>query len=163
MRKNGVAIMVSYQAAKAATGKTILMDVFDETQTLDAGKSVAAMTEIGTTGRYFASFTPDAEGEWIVQMYETGGNKGHVVKSYVVVGHDIDSIGDEVALVKAQTDLIPSDPAEQSLVDSSIAAAHVTTDAVIAGSESDIRGADSDDLKTLSDQLDGVESPAMAG
>ena len=79
----------------------------------------------------------------------------HVVEvkdSSKEVGHDIDTIGDTVAGVKAQTDLLPVDPAGQAAVD-----------AAIAASETAVRGADSDDLKTLSDQLDNVESPAMPG
>lgn len=97
--KNGVAIEVTYQAAGAATGLgDVKMDVYDELHAEDVGKAVAAMTEIGTTGRYFASFTPDAEGEWQVHI-DSITTPGKVVKHYSVVGHDVDSVGDDVATV----------------------------------------------------------------
>ncbi len=61
----------------------------------------------------------------------------------------LDTIDDyldaEVAAIQAKTDLLPADPASESAV---------TT--AISTSEGNIRGADSDTLKTLSDQLDGV-------
>lgn len=152
MYKNGVAIMVVYQARDGKTGKTIKMDVYDETQALDAGKSIAAMTEIGIVGRYYATFTPDAEGEWIVITQDSVTGKGKVVSHYHVIGHNMDSIGDEVAAVKTKTDNLPVDPADQSQVEVAITA-----------TESNIRGADNDTLKNLSDQLDAVESPAMVG
>ena len=71
------------------------MNVYDETQTLDGTKSVASMTEIGVTGRYRATFTPDAEGDWIVLM-EDGTGKGKVVAHYEVIAHDMDSVGDAI-------------------------------------------------------------------
>lgn len=92
------AIEVSYQAAGAQTGlDDVKLDVYDESHALDAGKSVAAMTEIGATGRYFATFTPDAEGEWTVLM-DSATTPGKVVKKYTVVAHDVDSVGDAVAV-----------------------------------------------------------------
>lgn len=51
----------------------------------------------------------------------------------------------EVADIKAKTDNLPIDPADASAVDGQI---------TVIGSA--IRGADSDTLKTLSDQIDGV-------
>ena len=126
--KNNTPIIVFYQAQKVATGKTVQMDIYDETQAKDDGKSTT-MVEIGTTGRYYATFTPDALGWWMAMMYETtGSGKGHAVKTFQVTTENIDSIGSKV------------------------------TD-----TESNIRGADDDDLKTLSDQIDVLESPAMVG
>ena len=49
--------------------------------------------------------------------------------------------------IKTKTDNLPSDPASQSAVESKIDQA-----------EANIRGADNDTLKTLSDQLDGVQA-----
>lgn len=139
--KVGNEISVVYQAAGAATGQTIAMDVYDEAQVYVSGSSVAAMTEIGSTGRYRASFTPDAEGDWILQMYDSVNNTGKVVKQYEVIGHDVDSVGDEVALVKAATDNLPADPADQSAVEAAITASETT----IVG------------------EIDDLESPAMVG
>lgn len=106
--KSGVAIIVTYQAVNCATGKTVTMDVYDETHAKDDPKSVAEMTEFGTTGRYYATFTPDAEGEWIVILKNTTDNNGELVSAFGVAGHDVDSIGDLVttidALIKAAGD-----------------------------------------------------------
>jgi len=104
------------------------------------------------------------EGKVRVRFYKTGMNAADVFyidQLYVSYGtllapQDIrdsmklsptggspeaDSVDEHLDDIKAQTDLLPPDPASQS---------DVTT------AESNIRGADSDDLKTLSDQLDGV-------
>ncbi len=95
--KNGVAITVIYQAVNEATGKTIKMDVYDEAHAEDVGKAVAAMTEFAATGRYYGVFTPDAEGDWTVVMKNTTDSNGAIVKFYPVGGHNIDSIGDDIA------------------------------------------------------------------
>jgi len=100
--KNGVAIIVTYQAVGLATGKTITMSVYDEAHALDEGQS-GAMAEIGSTGRYWKSFTPDAEGEWIIVMTNTTDGGGDVVKAFAVAGHDVDSIGDLVTAVDTLT------------------------------------------------------------
>ena len=102
--KSGVAIIVTYQAVNCATGKTVTMDVYDEAHAKDNDKCVAAMTAIGSTGRYYATFTPDAEGEWILIMKNTTDGNGEVVKAYAVAGNDLDSVGDGVAAIKAVTD-----------------------------------------------------------
>jgi len=139
--KVGNVINVVYQAAGALSGATIAMDVYDETQSLVTGSSVSAMTEIGVTGRYRASFTPDAEGDWIVQMFDSVNNTGKVVVQYEVVGHDVDSVGDQVDLIKAATDNLPVDPADQSAVEASISASEAT----------------------IISEIDDLESPAMVG
>lgn len=56
----------------------------------------------------------------------------------------------EVAAIKAKTDNLPSDPADQSAVEAAITSAVST-----------IRGADNDTLKTLSDQIDGIDSGGL--
>ena len=85
MNKVGVPITVIYQASNIDTGKTIAMDIYDTAYVKDVIKSVAAMTEIGMTGRYYASFTPDTEGEWVAMMYDSlPPAKGHVVKAFTV-------------------------------------------------------------------------------
>jgi len=52
---------------------------------------------------------------------------------------------DEIGAIKLKTDNLPSDPADQSQVETAITTA-----------ETNIRGTDSDTLKGISDQLDGV-------
>ena len=73
--------MVTYQSAKASTGKTIQMDVYDETQSIASGQS-GTMVEILNTGRYCKSFTPAAEGEWIIMMYSNDWNKPQKGRKY---------------------------------------------------------------------------------
>lgn len=58
----------------------------------------------------------------------------------------LDTVADDI---QAKTALLPADPASQSSVETAIGTA-----------ESNIRGADSDTLKTLSDQLDTLQSTA---
>jgi len=142
--KSTVAIIVTYQAVNCATGKTVTMDVYDESHAKDAPKCIAAMTEIGTTGRYYATFTPDAEGEWILIMANTTDANGKVVKAYAVCGQDVDTIGDTVATIVAKTNTIPTDPAETS----DITTAHATTDGKV----------DAVDAKVTA-----LGSPAMVG
>jgi len=151
--KNGVAIIVTYQAVAVGTGKTITMSVYDEAHTLDAGQS-GAMAEIGATGRYWKAFTPDAEGEWIIHMTNTTDGGGDTVKSYAVAGHDLDSVGDAVAALENLS---------AANVATELGTYDAPTKAELDASELAIRGADSDTLETLSDQLDSVSSPAMVG
>lgn len=151
--KNGVAIIVTYQAVAVGTGKTITMSVYDEAHALDAGQS-GAMAEIGVTGRYWKAFTPDAEGEWIIHMTNTTDGGGDTVKSYAVAGHDLDSVGDAVAALENLS---------AANVATELGTYDAPTKAELDASELAIRGADSDTLETLSDQLDSVSSPAMVG
>jgi hypothetical protein len=94
-------IDIVYQAAGAATGVVVMMSVYDEAGSLDAGQS-GAMTEIGSTGRYKKSFTPDAEGLWLVQIDDAQGGK--VVKSYSVGITNISEIGATVTTINAKVD-----------------------------------------------------------
>lgn len=139
--KVGREIKVVYQAAGAATGRTIEMNVYDENQGMVTGSCVAAMPEIGSTGRYRSSFTPDVEGDWMVQIRDSVSDSGKVVKHYEIGGSDVDSIGDATGQIKVQTDLLPADPASQASIQSAIDASEA---AIIT-------------------QIDDLESPAMVG
>jgi len=157
--QTGSSITFVYQAPNVTSGAIIYMEVYDETHTLDTSQSnTTGLTEImkGTigTGRYHDYFQPDAEGIWVVCAYKVVGatKTGHVVAAYEITSKDIKSIGNEVSAIKARTDLLPDDPADQSAVQ-----------AAITTSEGNIRGTDADTLKTLSDQIDTLESPAMVG
>lgn len=104
--KVGQAIEVTYQATKAETGlDDVKMEVYDEGHALDEVKTVDAMTEIGATGRYYAAFTPDAEGEWQVHI-DSATKKGKVIKQFSVVAHNIDSVGDAVATADGKIDAL---------------------------------------------------------
>jgi len=175
------------------------MDVYDESHAKDVTKCVAAMTEIGTTGRYYAPFTPDAAGEWIILMFKDGGG-GEVVRAYRVTTADEFGVKTVVDAVQAKTALIGASvapaaeydtemarltadvatEAKQDIVDTVVDAIQLKTDNLpsspaaaseydtqldqnLSATESNIRGADSDTLKTLSDQMDAVSSPPMVG
>ena len=146
--KVGREIKVIYQAAGAETGKTIEMLVFDELQVqenfttdIPPGQSIATVPEIGTSGRYRGTFTPDVEGDWQVQLRDSVGDTGKVVKHYEIGGDDIDSIGDATGLIKVQTDLLPGDPASQASIEAAITSTETT----------------------LKAEIDALESPALVG
>lgn len=146
------AIEVIYQAAGAATGLVdVKMDVYDEAHEEDVEKAIAAMTEIGSTGRYYASFTPDAEGEWQVHINSVIA-PGMVVKHYTIVAHDVDSVGDGVAAVDGKIDVL-----------NDIAAVDVTGGITVATSESNIRGGVEtlETIKTAVDAISVVSAPIV--
>ena len=99
------AIEVTYQAAGVATGLVdVTMVIYDEGHALDAiDFPDVVMTEIGATGRYYGSFTPDAEGKWTV-MIDSITAPGKVVKKYDVGSSDIDSVGADVVTVDGKVD-----------------------------------------------------------
>ena len=95
------AIAVIYQTNNSKTGETVTMEIYDETGAKDAVNFPdVTMTEIGTTGRYTGSFTPDAEGEWII-MISYGSGKGKMVKQYSVGGYNLDDVGDAVTAIES--------------------------------------------------------------
>lgn len=90
-------IEVTWQAPGTTSGLTdITMEIFDETGLKDpTDYPDVIMVEIVSTGRYKASYAPDAQGKWRV-MVNSSSKKGLMVKDYDVVGHNIDSIGSAV-------------------------------------------------------------------
>jgi hypothetical protein len=96
-------IQVEYRAKKSGTGLTVLMDVLDETGAIDAVLSVAVMPEPNGDGVYVASFTPDAQGEWMVYVYESGKADDKVIREYSVGGYDLDTVGQAVDSIVADT------------------------------------------------------------
>ena len=150
-------IKVTYQAPGAATGLTVTMEIYDETGAKDGVNFPdVTMTEIGSSGRYQASFTPDALGEWVIQISDTNGGK--VVKQYSVGGYNLDGIG---TAVDGLNDVSTAEVNTE--VDTALSDYDGPTKAELDSAESNIRGADSDTLKSLSDQIDGLESPPMIG
>jgi len=140
------AIEVIYQAAGAATGLVdVKMDVYDEAHAEDVAKAVAAMTEIGSTGRYYGSFTPDAEGEWSV-LIDSIVAPGKVVKKYTVVAHDVDSVGDDIAALENLS---------SAGVASELATYDAPTKAELDSAEGNIRGG-VETLETIKTAVDGI-------
>ena len=157
--KTGEVVDVTYQAAKLTTGLSdVTMKIYDETRAQDLGNFPdVTMTEIGATGRYYGSFTPDAVGVWMV-LVDSTTKSSPVVKTFVVCSANLDSIASSISALNNLSAV---------QVNSEVASALATYDAAtgtdVSTTESNIRGTDSDTLKTLSDQIDGVESPAMLG
>ena len=79
--------------------KEILTDAnmeFDETGLKDPiDYPDVTMVEIVSTGRYKASYAPDAQGKWRI-MVNSASKKGLMVRDHNVVGHNIDSIGNAI-------------------------------------------------------------------
>ncbi len=155
--KVGDPVEVTYQASGATTGLSdVTMVIYDETHSLDGVNFPdVIMTEIGSTGRYYGSFTPDVAGNWTILM-NSATTPGKVVKKYRVGSHNENSVG---ALIEALNDLSSAD------VTAVLAAYDGPTKAELDIAESNIRGVDSDTLKTISDQIDGLpsSSPPMVG
>jgi hypothetical protein len=150
-------IEVTYQAAGAQSGLTdVTMVIYDETHSLDGVNFPdVTMTEIGSSGRYYGAFTPDAEGEWNV-LINSATAPGKVVKHYNIIAHDVDSVGDAVG---GLNDLSSSDVAGE------LATYDAPTKAELDTAESNIRGTDADTLKSISDQIDALPqtAPPMVG
>jgi hypothetical protein len=157
--KTGEAIDVTYQAAKLTTGLTdVVMKIYDETRVLDGVNFPdVTMTEIGATGRYYGSFTPDAAGVWTI-FVNSVTKSSPVVKTFLVCTANLESI---TAGIAALNDLSAAEV--NSEVASALSTYNAATGTDVSTTESNIRGTDSDTLKTLSDQVDGIESPAMLG
>lgn len=96
-------IKVEYQASGAGTGLAVNMKVYDELDAEDVGQA-AVMTEKSTSGRYKATFTPDAEGEWSVHISDSAGGKA--VKQFSVGNYNVDSVGAKIVTVEGKVDII---------------------------------------------------------
>lgn len=97
------AIQVTYQPDNAKSGETVTMEIFDETGAKDGiNFPDVVMVEILTSGRYIGSFTPDAQGEWVI-MISYGSGKGKIVKQYSVGGYNLNSVGQTIDTIEIQT------------------------------------------------------------
>lgn len=91
-------IEVTYQAAAATTGLVdVTMEIYDESGVKDGVNFPdVPMTEIGASGRYTGSFTPDTNGKWRV-MIDSVVKPGKSLRDYGVVSHNIHSVGGAIA------------------------------------------------------------------
>jgi hypothetical protein len=85
---------VVYQAAGAASGIVVTMEVYDAAGVKNEAMS-GTMTEIGNKGRYKKSFTPNTDGGWVVLISDANGGKS--VGSYGVGNTNIESLGAAIA------------------------------------------------------------------
>jgi len=150
--KNNEVIEVVYQANGAASGIECTMDVYDE-----AGVKVAAMSgvmaEIGNQGRYKKSFTPDAEGTWIVLTSDANGGKS--AASYSVGAYNVDTLG---IMVAASDDKVTSMAGGLGAMDVKVTA--VDEKITTVDGKTDVIGGKID---SISARVDIMVAPPMIG
>lgn len=128
---------VTYQAAGSTPGLTdVTMEIFDETGAKDIPNFPdVVMTEIDSTGRYKGSFTPDTEGKWRV-MIDSATKPGKIVRDFDIVGHDVDSVGDAIAVTDGKVDILPTkvevDAKIDALIDIDAAAVNAEVDTALS-------------------------------
>lgn len=106
------AIQVVYQAPNSETGIVdVTMVIYDETGALDGVNFPdVTMTEVGTTGKYRGTFTPDAQGEWETHISHNSQTEGKVVKQYSVGSYNIHEIGSLATSIDSAVASIDSPP-----------------------------------------------------
>lgn len=86
-------IKVYYQAPDKQSGLLdVKCEVFDAQDLIDSTRS-GYMVEVGSSGRYNHIFTPDAEGDWSVQIVIESTGSGAVTKHFSVGEYNIQEIG----------------------------------------------------------------------
>ena len=96
-------INVEYNTDKFSTGETVTMEIFDETFVKDlVNFADVTMIERADAPIYDGSFTPDAQGEWLV-LCSYGAGKGKVIKKYSVGGYNLDIVGQKIETIEGQT------------------------------------------------------------
>lgn len=104
--KANEAIRVVYQAKGVGSGLTVTMQPYDETDAVFG--TPISMTEFLSTGRYYGTFTPDANGDWSVQI--TDSNGGEAVKHFSVGDYNIQQIGANLQSVETKVDNLEAPP-----------------------------------------------------
>ena len=105
-------IEVLYQSAGNVSGLTdVTMKIFDETGVLDGVDFPdVVMSEVGSTGKYIGSFTPDAEGEWSIHIAFNSATDGQVRKQVSVGLFNLNDICSSVTFIEAAVDGIGAPP-----------------------------------------------------
>jgi len=136
-------IELGYQAPNKESGLTgpnaPIAEIYLPNKMKDSSFPDVELVEVGSSGTYRGSFTPDQEGTWQVVIHKADGD-GQVTKSFSVGAVNIQDIYTDAAKAADLTNGINS--------------INTNVDDV----ETNIRGADNDTLKTLSDQIDAVDS-----
>lgn len=175
--KVGIPISVRFTAPKFQTGLAdCKVEVYDEIGVEIAG-SPFAMTELNDgaatptlLGIYEASFTPDAQGYWMV-VASSDSKGGRSAKVHKVEGVDVDDLAKTVEVaavetkvdtvdavadaIKAKTDALPSDPADQSLVETAVTSAQTSINNNVDAVEAKVDTVDTvvDAVKAKTDNL----------
>lgn len=111
MFKLNEVIEIVYQAPNKESGLTgptaVTAEIFLPNDAKDSAFPDIALVEIGASGVYKGTFTPDQEGEWKVTIHKAGGD-GQVVKRYSVGLHNVSSVGQGVSSVDGKVDSVQS-------------------------------------------------------
>ena len=95
------AIEFGYQAPNATTGLIdTVAEIYLPNKTKDSNFPDVTMVEVGDTGTYRGSFTPNAVGVWQVVMHLASGD-GQVNKAYSVGNYNLEDVGVAVAAVQS--------------------------------------------------------------
>ncbi len=130
--KIGEAIRHRFLVIETATGNPWLLQnplvtVIDES----GNQAVAAAATEESNGWYHYDFTPDAAGSWTCSVALAGATIYHSPLLFKVgsvsIGDTYDKVNTEVADIKAKTDNLPIDPADESSLETAITNAHTTT------------------------------------
>ena len=162
MAVTGQEVNVDYIPGNFVSGLTdVKCEIYDENgdEVVDSPFDMVERDDGGGTpeplGIYRYPLTPGVKGEWTAICYRlvSSVKKQMASKSIFVEDVDIDdlatsdqvvTLASDVSAVKAKTDNLPADPADQSAVESAIAAA-----------EANIRGG-SETLDTIKDAIDNI-------
>lgn len=151
LSKSGNAVYVLYAAKNFKTGKTVTIDVRNGADTLVV--TGGSVPEIGTTGLYGTSFTPATTGDFKVLIYENASKVA--AASLKVTSHDIESVGGDVASIKALVEGANGLAAIKTVVDGNATAL------------ADIEGAGfvtgTDSLKAIKDYLVNTIQSSISG
>jgi len=126
--KSGEQIDLTYQAVALLSNAIPVGTVYDEGGAVHSAETTGLTSALlagelsdPADGRYHGHFTPDAEGRWTVVIKDKNG-AGEVTKTYQVVGHNIDAIGDAIAALPT------ADVASQLLITKSALVSSVLAD-----------------------------------
>lgn len=154
---------IEYQAPGSQSGLTVNATCKDETHTEVVAQS-GVMTEDATTGKYYKDFVVD-NADWSVQIGDSIGGKA--VKHFGKPEFDAHGIEAQIVAISGAIGALNdiSSAEVNTEVDTALADYDGPTKAEIDATESNIRGADSDTLKDISDQIDGLDftAPPMIG
>jgi len=100
--KVGESIEVQYQAGNGDSGLIINMKIVKPDKSFVPGDPIV-LTEVGNSGRYWASFVPSTIGDWSVQVEKADGT-GKVTKAFSVGDYHVEDLGANLELVKGKLD-----------------------------------------------------------
>lgn len=92
-------VKVIYKGTAGIT--SVDMQIFDE---VDALVTTVSMSQLGSSKRWTSSFTPDAEGDWHVEVDDSVG--GEIIKHFSVGQYNITEIGANLQSTENKIDII---------------------------------------------------------